>query len=256
VEVERIAMQRATDRSAPAAQTSAGMRWHVILLVCGILSSLLYAFMNVFVAMQAEEYSSMARTVSELSALDATTRPLWVSLGVIYSVLWLAFGLGVWGEGRSRRKRSLFVAGSLIVAHAIIGFFWPPMHQREVLAAGGGTLTDTLHIVWTIVTALFMMSAIAFAAAAFGTRFRIYSIVTIVVSLAFGVWTGMQSPAMEANLATPWIGLVERISIAAFMLWAVVFAIALLRSRAPGSPDHVVRPFVKKHPDAAHLVGW
>ena len=39
-----------------------------VLLVCGILSSLLYVAMNVFVAMQWEDYSSFSKTVSELSA--------------------------------------------------------------------------------------------------------------------------------------------------------------------------------------------
>ena len=39
-----------------------------IFLVCGVLSSLLYVAMNVFVAMQWEDYSSFSKTVSELSA--------------------------------------------------------------------------------------------------------------------------------------------------------------------------------------------
>jgi hypothetical protein len=34
----------------------------------------------------------------------------------------------------------------MFIAHDVTGFFWPPMHQREVLAAGGGTRTDTMHI--------------------------------------------------------------------------------------------------------------
>jgi hypothetical protein len=46
------------------------------LLVCGILSSLLYVVMNVFVPMQWQGYSSASQTVSELSAIGAPTRPL------------------------------------------------------------------------------------------------------------------------------------------------------------------------------------
>ena len=37
------------------------------LLVCGIVSSLFYVAMNVFLAMQWESYSSASQTVSELS---------------------------------------------------------------------------------------------------------------------------------------------------------------------------------------------
>ena len=61
------------------------------LLVCGILSSLLYVAMNVFVAMQWEGYSSVSQTVSELSAIGAPTRSLWVLPGAVYTVLVTAF---------------------------------------------------------------------------------------------------------------------------------------------------------------------
>ena len=48
------------------------------LLVCGILSSLLYVAMTVLVAMQWEGYSSASQTISELSAIGAPTRSLWL----------------------------------------------------------------------------------------------------------------------------------------------------------------------------------
>ena len=44
-------------------------------LSCGIVSSLLCVAMNVFVPMQWEGYSSAFQTISELSAVDAPTRP-------------------------------------------------------------------------------------------------------------------------------------------------------------------------------------
>ena len=139
------------------------------LLVCGILSSLLYVAMNVFIPMQWEGYSSASQTVSELSAIGAPTRPLWVPLGTVYTLLVAAFGWGVLAS--SRWNRPLRVAGGLLVAYGVIGLAWPPMHLREVLAAGGGTLTDTMHIVFAMVTVLLMLLAIGFGAAAFGKRF-------------------------------------------------------------------------------------
>src|SRR5687767_13553183 len=147
------------------------------LLVCGIVSSLLYVGMSVLIPMQWDGYSHASRVISELSAVDAPTRPLWVVLGIVYGVLVTAFGWGLWAS--ARRNRPLRVVGGLIIAYGAIGLApWPPMHQREVLAMGGGTLTDTLHIVWSVVTVLLMMLAIGFGAAAFGKRFRLYSIAT------------------------------------------------------------------------------
>ncbi|MGZ5220357.1 MAG: DUF998 domain-containing protein [Chitinophagaceae bacterium] len=197
------------------------------LLACGMLSSLLYIAMNVFMPMLYVGYNSASQTVSELSAIGAPTRPLWVALAVVYALLMIAFGLGV--RRSAGRNRSLRIVGTVMIVNGVIGLFWPPMHQREVLAAGGGTMTDTLHIVFTMITIPLFLLAIGFGAAAFGKRFRIYSIVTIVVLIVFGVLTGLDSPRMEADLPTPWMGIWERISIGAYMLWVVVLSIILLR---------------------------
>ena len=200
------------------------------LLRCGIFSSLLYVAMNIFVPMLYQGYSVATQTVSELSAIDAPTRPLWVWLGLVYTVLVIAFGWGVWASAGGRR--TLRTAGALLVAHGIIGLAWPlaPMHQREVLTAGGGTFTDTLHIVFSMVTVVIMLLTIAFAAAALDKRFRLYSMATILLLVATGALTGMDAPRMEAGQSTPWMGVWERISIGVYMLWVVVLATKLLRT--------------------------
>ena len=102
------------------------------------------------------------------------------------------------------------------------------MHPREQEL----TLTDTMHIVWTIVTRLLMLLAVGFAAAAFGKRFRLYSSATLMTFFVFGALTGMEGPRVAANLPTPWIGVWERIIIAAQMLWIAVLAVTLLRNQA------------------------
>jgi hypothetical protein len=71
------------------------------LLVCGILSRLLYVAMNVFVAMQWQGYSSASQTVSELSAIGAPTRSLWVLPAAFYTVLVKGLWMGRLEIGRS-----------------------------------------------------------------------------------------------------------------------------------------------------------
>jgi len=56
-----------------------------------------------------------------------------------------------------------------------------------------------------------MLAAIAFAAAGLGKRFRLYSIATLAILLAFGVLTGLDAPKLSTNLPTPLIGVWERI---------------------------------------------
>ena len=201
--------------------------WRKALLVCGILSSLLYGAM--IGAIESEGYSRISQTPSELSAIGAPTRSLWMQLGAIYTVLVIAFGWGVWKS--AGRNRALRIVGGLLVAYGSLGLLWPfaPMHQREVLAAGGGTLSDTTHIVLASATVLLMFGAMGVAASAFGKRFRLYSIASIVVLVSFGALTFWDAPGVQADLPTPWIGLWERINISVFLLWVVVLATVLWR---------------------------
>lgn len=198
-----------------------------MLLACGIAAPLLYVAMLVFVPMGWAGYSSAAQTISELSAIGAPTRSVWVPLGIVYTLLVAAFGWGIWAATRGNRK--LRVVGGSMIACGLLGLFWPPMHLREVLAAGGGTLSDTLHIVWTAGSNLLTLLAMGFAAAALGRRFRIYSLATMVLLVACGVLTSVDAPRIQANLPTPFVGVWERLIIAVWMLWLIVLAVTLLR---------------------------
>jgi uncharacterized protein DUF998 len=192
--------------------------------------------MTLFVGMLWNGYSMADQTISELSAIGAPMRPLWMALITVYAALMMAFGWTVW---TSAPNRPLRIVGALLFTQTLFGIFWPPMHQRTVLAAGGGTMTDTLHIVWTIVTSVLFMVALGFGATALGKRFRVYSLVTLAIVFASGAWTGTYAPAIQANMPTPWAGVWERINTNVFMLWVVVVATMLLRiekSRDRGHP--------------------
>jgi len=108
-----------------------------------------------------------------------------------------------------------------------------PIHLRGV----EGTLTDTMHAILTGVGVLFILLAMGFGAAAFGKRFRLYSIGTILILLVFGALAGLDGPRLAANLPTPWMGVWERVTIGAYLLWVVVLAIGLLRAQVERSLD-------------------
>jgi len=193
------------------------------LLICGIASSLLYVLMNIFVPMKFEEYSLTSQTVSELSAIGAASRPLWVLLAMGYMALFAAFGWGIINSaGENRRLHTL---GWLIIIYCIINLYWPPMHLRGTEPS----LTDTLHIVWSGVTVLLMMVIMVVGAASLGRWFRLYTIATLVLLTFFGYLTARLGPNIALDLPTPFIGVWERILIALFMLWVVVLAFVLLR---------------------------
>jgi Protein of unknown function (DUF998) len=204
-----------------------------LLLVCGILSSLLYVATIVLAAMRWEGYSSTSQTVSELIAIDAPTRPLVVPLFVTYALLVYAFGVGVWqSSGRNAlRFAAVGLVGKEVLGLVVTLFF--PMHLREV----EGTLTDAMHAILALVGVLFMLLALGFGTAAFGKQFRLYSIATIMTLVVGGALTGLNAPQLATNLPTPWMGFWERINIFSYMLWVVVLAIALLHSRVAQPQD-------------------
>ena len=209
------------------------------LLLCGIVSVLLYFVMNVLGVALYPGYDWVSQTVSELSAIGAPTRTMWVWLALAYTLLVLAFGFGV--RRSAGRSASLRIVGTLLIIQAVVGLGWPPMHQREVLARGGGTLTDTLHVAWAMVTSLLFLLAIAVGAAGFETRFRVYSIATLIVLLGAGAMTAFDGPKVGKNLPTPWIGVWERINIGAYLAWVVVLAVSLLRVRNPTRSEEGAR---------------
>ncbi|HSO38659.1 MAG TPA: DUF998 domain-containing protein [Labilithrix sp.] len=200
------------------------------LLVCGALGSLDYfVAANIVGPLRWEGYSSLSRSVSELSAIGAPSRPVMVALFVLYGALTMAFGVGVWASSGSARV--LRIVGGLLVAFGAVCLTGPltPMHQR---GAGG---SDLLHIISTIADVVLILLILGFGAAALDRRFRLYSAATIVVLLSLAALAGLSGPAVAADQPTPWVGLTERISIGAYLLWFAVFAIALLRRRPDAS---------------------
>lgn len=223
-------MSAIAERSAVRPIQSAGIELRQLLLGCGIAYALLWVGLDIVASILYDGYSYTDQTVSELSAIGAPTRPLWMAFGVVWNVLVIAFAAGVWQSAGS--TRALRVVAGLLIANAMVGTVLGPfssMNQRQVLAAGGATLSDTLHLVVTGIGVFTFLLEIGFAASLFGRRFRLYSIATIVAMLVFGAITSVYAPQVQANEPTPWVGIYERINAYGYMLWMVVLAVTLWR---------------------------
>jgi hypothetical protein len=196
-----------------------------VLLFCGIFSSLLYVAADILASSLWAGYSYSSQSVSELSAIGAPTRPLWIAMLFLYNPLLIAFGTGVWLSAGP--KRSLCFTGVLLAVWGLLGFVWMffPMHLRGAI----GSSTDTVHLILAGATVLLILLFIGFGSVAFGKWFRIYSIGTILMLIIFGALTGQQAPLVAAQQPTPWLGILERVSVYASMLWVLALAIILLR---------------------------
>ena len=187
-------------------------------LLAGIASSIVYIAADFIAAAAFPEYHSFrTRAISEFVAAGAPSRTLISGVLTIYNVLLLAFGVAVFMA--SRGNRALRITGSLLVALAALNAAAPlvAMPMR-------GEGSPFLHEVFTALTVLLILAAIGASSAAFDRRFRTYAFVTMAVMFVFGVLTGVDA----SSEPTPWIGILERISIGAYLLWQIVLARRLL----------------------------
>ena len=202
-----------------------------ILLGCGIASSVLYVASDILISWWDPNYSYRDQSFSELLAPGSPTRPIMVvANGITYGVLVTAFGVGVWAS--ASRRGAGRITGALLAGYAVTGavtgvFLSAP--TRETLEAGEETWRNTMHLPATAVSVLCILLAIVFGSTLLGRRFRYFSYATILAILVFGVLAGIQIGQMAANEPTPWLGIVERGSVYAIMLWVAVLALGLLR---------------------------
>jgi hypothetical protein len=197
-----------------------------LLLACGILGAVLFVAMDWIASFWLYPgYDFTSQQVSELSAIGAPSRNYWMALGFPHAALTFAFAYGVWRARAGRR--SLAITAVLLTLFALNSFLWgwvAPMHMR----GAAFTATDTLHIAFTVVAVVLMVSFMTIGARPFGRRFRWFSGGTVAAMLICGGIVGTQVPAIAQGLPTPWMGLVERVSVYAPSLWMAVLALVLI----------------------------
>jgi hypothetical protein len=190
-------------------------------LAAGPLSSLLYVVATDGVAASMwPGYRRTEQMVSELLAVGSPGRDAITPLLWIYTLLFIAFGVGVWSS--THGNRALRTGGGLLIGYGlwnIVGGFFP-------LRLGDDTSIPP-HIVATNIQLALMVAAMCFVAAGFRGRMRWYSIASLVLSEVMGMIAFMAAPG--PNLV---LGIGERISIGAFLLWVAVLAVALWKRPA------------------------
>lgn len=199
------------------------MRW---LLLCGIVSPLLYALADALAGLHWEGYSFRDQTISELGAIGAPSRPLFAALLVMVYLLFTAFGVGVWNSARNSRR--LRMAGALLVALGVLALTVGQFAAMRLRGTEQG-VSGALHLIEGAAAMVLLLTAMGFAAAALGRRFAIYTLATVAVMLLFGGWSAMEIPRVEQGLPTPWVGLKERIYWYSYQVWYIVLAVKLLR---------------------------
>jgi hypothetical protein len=204
------------------------------LILCGLLSSILYVVIDLVGARNYPGYDYSAQAISEMSALGAPTSELLAPFYKAWSLLFIAFTAGVWFAGKTRRPLRWSAGFMLGIAIVGSGFALFPMSQRSAEPTG----SDTMHLVVAGAIMILLSAAILTGGRAFDRGFRVYSATTVAVMLLFFTLTMRDVPNVAADLPTPFMGLNERVSMAAWLLWMAVLSIQLLRTeKGDGAPS-------------------
>jgi len=96
--------------------------------------------------------------------------------------------VGIWKAAEGNRRLQL--AGGLLVGLGVMSLTVGQLSAMHLRGTEQG-LAGTMHLVEGMVAMLMIFTAMGVAATTFGTRFRLYTIATIVLALGFGrglVW--------------------------------------------------------------------
>lgn len=198
-----------------------------LLLVCGIISPILYFGTDMFAGLTYPGYSFTSQAISELFAIGAPTSGFVVSLFTLSSLLLLAFSIGVWRSSygsRAIRLTALMFAGNAVNGLVLWNVY--PMHMRGAEA----TFTDVMHVLLAGVGVVFVLLAVCIVALSSRGWLRIYSVMAIMVLLVPGAIVFMTIPGLTMGEPTPYVGLTERISTYGYYLWQAIFVKHLMKA--------------------------
>lgn len=191
--------------------------------LCGIISPLLYLIMVIIGGALIPGYSHITETVSELLVAGAPNRSLLVTLMISSSVLGILFPIGLHrgiNEGRGSKVGPAF----LIIA-SVLGIFTTYFPQDP----GGPPVTfaGTVHVVLLIPMVILSLGAfIAFwrrlKSDSLWSGYDRYSLITFIIAIPLGVISAV-------SLDSPYVGLLERISVAVILQWGFFMATKLIR---------------------------
>lgn len=205
-----------------------------ILLGCGVAYPVGYVVANdVIAASRYPGYSRRDQAISELSAVGAPTRGFLTGTLPVFTALTAAYGVGVWA--RAAGRRSLRAAGAVLLASGATSVAWLPfpMSSRKDIASGKASSNDVGHVVLTGLTLAEIVALLGSGSAAFGPKFRAYSLASAAAVLGAGALTSRHAVNLSSGKPTPGMGLYERVSIGSWLQWMAVLAVILLREKRP-----------------------
>ena len=196
-----------------------------LLILSGVLAPMIYVGTVILGGTLRPGYSHLAEAVSELVAAGAPNKTLLSSLFLVYNILCSAFGIGLLQQVNNTpgRKMSGRMGAISLIVIGVIGVLLELFFPQD---PGGPAVTfaGTMHIILASLAALLTMIAIVATGLWFkgfhGRKgYMIYSMVTFAILFVAG------GTVPIVGITNPYFGLLERITIGAFIQWLFVIGL-------------------------------
>ncbi len=194
-----------------------------------IVSSILYILAVIIGGALKENYSHIYNSISELSLVGTKRIFIVELLFTIYNSLLIIYSIVTLAKGKSLRKIEKVIV-SLIGVCAIAGIISIifPQEPRDATV----TISGIMHLISAGISAVTtMLTAILTYVCYIKNKdtkpYAIYSIITFIIIFIFGA-TG---PMMISTGIDGIFGVVERITIGAFMIWLIVTGIQQYKNK-------------------------
>jgi hypothetical membrane protein len=205
------------------------------LLVCGVLAPLVYVGAVIMGGLLRPGYSHVAHAISELIATGAPNTTLLNPLFTLYDLLLVAFGAGLLLTVMARSEQNGTRSGAWgALALVVAGLLGVLMNLFFPQDPGGPPVTfaGTVHVVLAGVLSLGTMLAMLCTGLWLrnvpGLRpYWRYSLLSLLLVFISG---GLGAAAIATR--SPYLGLVERVTIGAFIQWVFVIALRLSAPRS------------------------
>lgn len=213
-------MQRDAPSSSPRYPT-----WVRIALWQGIVAQIVFALTVSIGGALRPGYSHVSQAISELTEIGAPNKALLDPALLLMEIMGIAFGIGYFWAVRDR-GRMLKTSATLVAIIGVVGTFFYVFPMDPV--GDEMSFSGQMHLGIVTVSAIAALLAVAFAGigwARIRPRLARLSWVLLVVMIVGGIM------AIPVSLyGWPGIGLWQRGNTAAFALWQIMTAVALLRN--------------------------
>jgi hypothetical protein len=223
IELKRAAVKQAEQHRAPRWR----MRQSVAVGTIAAVAVAVYVGATVLGGLLDPGYSHLSMHISALTASDAPDRTLLAALYAGYNLLLAALGIAMLRA--LPRSRSLVVASSSLMITSVVGVLLVTLFLQDLYGAPtttGGTIHIALAGVGALLTVVVMVAA--------GRAFRVSPLWRGLARLsmfaaAFTIASGLVA-AIGTAAMSPWMGLLERLPIGAFLAWLTAVSWCGLRS--------------------------